>query len=452
MTIGLVFFLGVLIPVQSFAQGWEERSQWGRNQQSFLTQHINEQPPDLPLSPTKVDAYFQTLKRGWKEKIEEEVDASWKSEVSPYTYYILLRTLVVKEALGEDVRCHLFAEHMVPAFLQDIKRYREEATTGQLYPISSGTNPILNVGTFNCEISRDRWSSLQAALEQLPDLIRSHLERHPDLSKRTEESLKKSLEELKRLQPLISIRGALYQSDLDVAFAELAAISTKGELAGYVGLLGRQLWRRYERRGKTDQALATLDLLARSLTAGALPRDSLRAWYTAVDPDQGLQRFQRITEGSRSPVLVPAQKSAKLKGTYRNLTTGEPFDLSDLEGKTVLIDFWATWCAPCIEDIPKLKRLASEHGEDLMLVSVSSDPVLGGADREGVRDFIKKHDITYTALFDDSNDPLTERFEVVGLPSKFLINEDGQVMKYPGDEAPFKVTLQEVRAYLDSKN
>jgi len=448
---GAVFFLNVLIPIQSFAQGWEERFQWGLKQQKVLTAHVNEHPPDLPLSPVSVDDYFQTLNEAWQEQVAGGT-ARWKSEVSPYLYYFLLRMQVVTEALDNEVRCHLFSEHMVPTFVEDVKHYREEPTTGHLYPISSGTNLILNVGTFDCEIPTDRWSPLQFALEQLPDLIRSHLERHPDLSDRAQGGLKRSLDELERLQPLVSVRGALYRSNLDEAFAKLAAISTEGELAHYVRLLGTQLWRRYERADKADQALATLDLLARSLTAGDLSRDSLRAWYSAVDPEHGSERFQRITGASSPPPLVPAEQRAHLTGTYRNLTTGEPFDLATLKGKTVLLDFWATWCAPCIEEIPELKRLISEHGDDFALVSVSSDPLTGGAKQEKVREFIEKHGMTYTALYDAPDTSLTERFEVKSWPSKFLISGNGQIMKHPTDETRLTVTLEEVEAYLKSQN
>jgi thiol-disulfide isomerase/thioredoxin len=447
-----VFLLNVFTPDQSLAQDWEDQFKWDRKKQPFLTQYVNEKPPDLPLSPAKVDTYFRALKDAWKEQIGKNAEADWKLEISPYTYYFLLRMQVVKKELEKEVRCHLFAEHMAPAFLADIKRYRKEPTTGHLYPIASGTNLILNVGSFHCEIPTHQWTSLQGALEQLPDLIRSHLERHPDLSDRAQGGLKRSREELERLQPLVSIRGALYQSNLDVAFAELAAISTKGELAPYVCLLGKQLWRRYERADKTDQALATLDLLARSLTAGDLPRDSLRNWYSAVDPEHGSERFQRITGASSPSSLVPAGKSPKLEGTYRNLTTGEPFDSSELEGKTVLFDFWATWCAPCIEEIPELKRFASEYSDDLILVSVSGDPITGGEDQDGVRDFVEKHDVTYTALYDDSDDSLTERFEVTSWPSKFLVNEEGRILKHPTDETRLTVTLEEVKAYLRSQN
>ena len=69
-----------------------------------------------------------------------------------------------------------------------------------------------------------------------------------------------------------------------------------------------------------------------------------------------------------------------------------------------------------------------------------------------MRDFIEKHDVTYTALYDDSDDPLTERFEVTSWPSKFLVNEDGRILKHPTDETRLTVTLEEVEAYLNSKH
>lgn len=439
---------------RAVAQSWEERFQVGRQQQPFLTQYVNDHPPEQPLTPSRIDAYLQTLEQAWKREIDASAStAAWKREVSPDLYYYLLQNQITDESLSEEVRCHLFTQHMAPAFLESVARYKDAPTTGNLYPVTSSVSVGFPTLALECEITSAQWSALQGRMERLPNLLETHLNRDSnDLDDGVRSFLQRMHKRFEQLQPVLAIRGALYQSNLDVAFAELAAISTKGELAPYVRVLGKQLWRRYERRGKTDQALATLDLLARSLTAGDLPRDSLRNWYSAVDPEHGSERFQRITGASSPRSLVPAEESAKLQGTYRNLTTGEPFDLSELEGKTVLFDFWATWCAPCIEEIPELKRFASEYSDDLILVSVSGDPITGGEDQDGVRDFIEKHDITYTALYDDSDDPLTERFEVTSWPSKFLVNEDGRILKHPTDETRLTVTLEEVKAYLRSQN
>ena len=100
-----------------------------------------------------------------------------------------------------------------------------------------------------------------------------------------------------------------------------------------------------------------------------------------------------------------------------------------LEGRVVLLDFWAVWCRPCIDAFPKLNGLASELADsnfEIIGVTVHS------GSREEVADFLEGYDIQYTVVVAD--DELAYRFDVIGFPTYLLVGPNGTLYKkYVGD-------------------
>jgi thiol-disulfide isomerase/thioredoxin len=89
-------------------------------------------------------------------------------------------------------------------------------------------------------------------------------------------------------------------------------------------------------------------------------------------------------------------------------------------GRVVLIDFWATWCGPCNEELPHLKKIAAEFaGQPLVIISVSWD-----ADEAKWKDFIGKHEMTWLQ-YRDADHKLSDRFGVNAIPHYFTIDSDG---------------------------
>jgi peroxiredoxin len=102
---------------------------------------------------------------------------------------------------------------------------------------------------------------------------------------------------------------------------------------------------------------------------------------------------------------------------------GGSFRLSEQRGKVVLVNFWATWCPPCLEEMPAMERLWRRHkdaGFVLLAVSLDGDP-------KKVSPFVSAHKFTFRVALDPKM-TVAERFGVRALPSSFVIDRDGMVM------------------------
>jgi peroxiredoxin len=101
---------------------------------------------------------------------------------------------------------------------------------------------------------------------------------------------------------------------------------------------------------------------------------------------------------------------------------GGTFRLAEHRGKVVMVNFWATWCPPCLEEMPAMDRLYREHREaNFVLVAVSVD-----ADPKKVTPFVTQHKLTFPIGLDPKMD-LANAYAVRALPSSFLVGRDGNL-------------------------
>jgi peroxiredoxin len=99
---------------------------------------------------------------------------------------------------------------------------------------------------------------------------------------------------------------------------------------------------------------------------------------------------------------------------------GATLRLSEQRGKVVLVNFWATWCPPCKEEMPAMQRLHERYGKDgFVLIAVSLD-----ADPRVVRPFIAEHRFTFTVALDSRMD-VANAYGVRALPASFIVDRDG---------------------------
>jgi len=102
---------------------------------------------------------------------------------------------------------------------------------------------------------------------------------------------------------------------------------------------------------------------------------------------------------------------------------GKPVALKSFSGKVVLVDFWASWCPPCIIEIPQLIGLQKKHAGKLQIIGVSMDD-----DAAAAKDVAGRFAFNYPLLMGDAK--FGHRYGgILGLPSAFLIGRDGKIVK-----------------------
>ena len=123
--------------------------------------------------------------------------------------------------------------------------------------------------------------------------------------------------------------------------------------------------------------------------------------------------------------FVMAEKTEQAPETPFALPNGEQAKLSDWHGKIVVLNFWATWCAPCVKELPALERLSEALPDETHAVLILSND-RGGAKK--VPPFLKKLKIDALAPYLDNKSKLGRAFGMRGLPTTYIIGTGGTVL------------------------
>ena len=153
----------------------------------------------------------------------------------------------------------------------------------------------------------------------------------------------------------------------------------------------------------------------------------LAYWPRNVDLDEpgasdsGKDEVRRpATLGEFTP-LDPPRPAPEASFTGRD---GTPHRLADFRGRFVLVNLWATWCAPCVREMPSLDRLQAKLGSGVVVLAISEDR--GGA--HAVEPFLEKLELKDLTIYLDPKSAVGEELEVGGLPTTFLIDDQGRVL------------------------
>jgi thiol-disulfide isomerase/thioredoxin len=153
-----------------------------------------------------------------------------------------------------------------------------------------------------------------------------------------------------------------------------------------------------------------------------------------------------LTQAAVAP--KPMSPDEALSAKYDGLTDGTSHTLNDWHGKVVLVNFWATWCAPCREEIPLLVRLQAQYAASgLQVVGIATDET----STKDVKDYLTKMVVNYPMLMGDENvDRMVAGFggNLIGLPFSLLLDRNGRVLKLSAGELDPKDADAMVRAAL----
>jgi thiol-disulfide isomerase/thioredoxin len=132
--------------------------------------------------------------------------------------------------------------------------------------------------------------------------------------------------------------------------------------------------------------------------------------------------------------VLPVEVGARAPDFAATDLQGRPVALSELRGEVVLLNVWATWCPPCLEEMPSMQRLHERlGGEGLRIVAVSIDAAPGRADAGGrpggdVAEFVRRLGLGFTVWQDPAGE-IQRTYRTTGIPESFVIDRDGVIVK-----------------------
>ena len=133
--------------------------------------------------------------------------------------------------------------------------------------------------------------------------------------------------------------------------------------------------------------------------------------------------FYFVSSPPRSSVSGDKERAAAPDFTMPDVN-GRSRSLASFRGQIVLLDFWATWCEPCLEELPDLVRFHDAHKKDgFTLVGVAMDAEGVGV----VGPFVRQNKIPYPILI--SNGDLPSGYSIIGFPSAFLLDKNGNIAR-----------------------
>lgn len=121
---------------------------------------------------------------------------------------------------------------------------------------------------------------------------------------------------------------------------------------------------------------------------------------------------------------------------------GKEISLAEFKGKVVLIDFWATWCPPCIEGLPEIKKAYHAYKDKgFEIIAISLDQSI-----EPLEEFIAEEDLNWINVFDaDQKSSLADQFNVTSIPSLYLLDQEGKIVALnPRGEGVLEAELEKL--------
>jgi peroxiredoxin len=165
------------------------------------------------------------------------------------------------------------------------------------------------------------------------------------------------------------------------------------------------------------------------------------------DPEKAAEVFQQIkhdlpaTEiGKRVDIILDSLKPRiEVQKIQANLVegtkfpdfnekdlAGKPLSIANYKGKVVLINFWATWCMPCVFELPNVLKIYEKyHAQGFEIIGISLDQ-----DQQTLERFIKKNNMTWPEFFDGQgfDNKLAVKYGIMGIPATFLLDGNGKII------------------------
>ena len=172
-----------------------------------------------------------------------------------------------------------------------------------------------------------------------------------------------------------------------------------------------------------------------------------RRWVTELIDSPAPENFKLRYKG----VLYRLDSQGKPVAIRFTAVDGREVDLSKLRGKVVLVDFWATWCGPCVAELPRVKAAYERfHNQGFEVIGISCD-----TDKKKLEDYVQQHGISWPQYFDGNEqgeNKFTVTFGINGIPHMFILDKKGCLrfddndMRTKGAKADFEDKIKSLLA------
>jgi thiol-disulfide isomerase/thioredoxin len=159
------------------------------------------------------------------------------------------------------------------------------------------------------------------------------------------------------------------------------------------------------------------------------PEGDTAAWIAKAEKhlkDFPAEKMNRMVEGKVKSIKAAAEIKSKPLEMKFTAVDGREVDVSKLQGKVVLIDFWATWCGPCVAELPNVIKAYKElHPKGFEIVGISLD-----SDKAELQAFVKDKGMEWPQYFDGKGwqNEISTKYGINSIPAMWLLNKKGMVV------------------------
>ena len=166
------------------------------------------------------------------------------------------------------------------------------------------------------------------------------------------------------------------------------------------------------------------------------------------DEKEAVKWFRKAAEQGDSEAqnyvnLIEAAIGKKAPDFTLQTLTGERFNLAEQRGRPVFLNFWATWCSPCLAEMPDIEKLQQTLGDSILIVGIDDEPA------DTVREFVQNRGYTWTFVLDPDNE-VARTYNVSVIPTSVFIDAKGVIVRKFVGQKDYKTFLEAAREAINN--